>query len=299
MNLHETFNSLSLAQIEEFLRAGQEETLHLEFKTVSKPDLSDKHDKRNFACALSGFANSDGGLILWGVDARKDADGIDRASAPAEISSVSLFVSRLGELTGDAVLPRIDGIVHRAIPRDNGMGFGVTLVPESDSGPHMAKLGENRYYKRSGSSFYLMEHFDIADMFGRRRRPLLALGLELVPRLGDDPHEEFHVEILNAGRGIAKYTGFICTFDADVKVADVSRHLQNSSSLNRGAPIVSYQDNEGVVQPNGIASAPGYAILKRARKGNPLRVQLTWYCENMQARTALVELKPSEKSWVR
>lgn len=29
----------------------------------------------------------------------------------------------------------------------------------------MAKLEEDRYYKRSGDSFYRMEHFDLEDMF--------------------------------------------------------------------------------------------------------------------------------------
>ena len=37
----------------------------------------------------------------------------------------------------------------------------------------MAKAGEDRYYKRSGASFYRMEHFDLEDMFGRRLKPKL------------------------------------------------------------------------------------------------------------------------------
>jgi hypothetical protein len=83
-------------------------------------------------------------------------------------------VSRLNQLTGDAVEPIADGVRNRVVHTlAAGEGFAATLVPESESGPHMAKLGENRYYKRSGDSFYMMEHFDIADMFGRRRRPRL------------------------------------------------------------------------------------------------------------------------------
>ena len=34
----------------------------------------------------------------------------------------------------------------------------------------MAKLGENRYYQRSGDQFRMMEHFQVADMFGRPGR---------------------------------------------------------------------------------------------------------------------------------
>ena len=32
-------------------------------------------ERRNFAKAVSGFANSDGGLIVWGIDARPNSDG--------------------------------------------------------------------------------------------------------------------------------------------------------------------------------------------------------------------------------
>ena len=75
----------------------------------------------------------------------------------------------------------------------------------------MAKLGEDRYYKRSGDSFYRMEHFDLEDMFGRRPKPLLTL--EIVPRglrnFPDDPEsEELHFYLSNSGRAVAKYSGF-------------------------------------------------------------------------------------------
>lgn len=152
----------------------QEETLHLDFKTVGKEDLSVRDDRRNLARSVSGFANSDGGLIIWGVVARKRADGADCATAAQPLQNAKLFVSRLNDLTGDAVSPLVDGVEHRILTSRTG-GFAATLVPASDRGPHMALLGEHQYYKRSGSSFYPMEHFDIADMFGRRASPSLKL----------------------------------------------------------------------------------------------------------------------------
>jgi len=46
------------------------EKLHFDYKEKndrSKPEL-DESDKKNLAKALSGFANSGGGVLLWGVD---------------------------------------------------------------------------------------------------------------------------------------------------------------------------------------------------------------------------------------
>jgi len=102
-------------------------------------------------------------------------------------------------------------VIHKKIEVSNDSGYVVTLIPQSDSGPHMAKAGEYRYYKRSGDSFYKMEHFDIEDMFGRRKKPELHLYTELVkldPENG--PREIIYncaaiIGLENRGRGIAKY----------------------------------------------------------------------------------------------
>ena len=99
--------------------------------------------------------------------------------------------------------------MHRKIYLDESedKGFAVTYVPESESSPHMAKAGEYRYYKRSGDSFYKMEHFDIEDMFGRRKKPRLKLFV--YPKTGGSrggkKEVNFIIGLKNIGRGIAKY----------------------------------------------------------------------------------------------
>jgi Putative DNA-binding domain len=195
------FETLTLFDIEEFVARGQEENLHLDFKLIKDASLSSTDDKKNFACALSGFANSSGGLIVWGVDARKNSDGVDCAIALLPIEQVSLLVGRLNSLTGEGVDPSVNQVLHRAIETEGGRGYGLTVVPESETGPHMAKLGENRYYKRIGDGFYKMEHYDIADMFGRRRRPKLAVFYRIV---GAGQQAVVHLGLRNDGRATAR-----------------------------------------------------------------------------------------------
>lgn len=198
MSYVEMFDALSLAEIESFV--GKEETLHLEFKTVNKSDLSHRDDRKIFSIAVSGFGNSDGGVIVWGVDAHK-TDGIDCGQSLKPIKDIALFVSRLTELTGESVLPRIDGIRHRMFALPDKSGFAASLIPVSDGGPHMAKLGENRYYKRSGTSFYPMEHFDIADMFGKRKTPKLSVTYR---QQGFGSDVKIILGLRNDGRGSAR-----------------------------------------------------------------------------------------------
>ena len=209
MGLSDLFKKLKAEDIDKYISEGREEDLHLDFKTINNPK-TDQNDRKNLAKALSGFANADGGFVVWGVDARPDKEGVDRAVKSIHINKLDLFISKLNEFTGRGVNPTVDNVLHRKLPVNDDSGFAVTFVPTSDSGPHMAKLGEDRYYKRSGSSFYKMEHFDIEDMFGRRKKPKLVFEYRITQRLDpifrqEEGNRVFSIllSLRNEGRGSA------------------------------------------------------------------------------------------------
>ena len=240
MDLERTFESLDLEMLQNYRAQQQEENLQLEFKLIEVAALSRRDDRRNLAQALSGFSNSSGGLIIWGVDARKNADGVDCARDLREIDNVAKFIARLNELTGEAVNPIVERIQHRVIPTTGGKGFAVTLVPEADGVPRMAKLGEDRYYKRSGDSFYRMEHYDITDMFGRRHRPKLALQLRRFAGGG----LELLVALRNDGRASARapYLAFTCSHPFGRQVYGLDGNGRDGMTLlkSRGAQFRYY-----------------------------------------------------------
>jgi len=221
------YDSLDLAGVNRLIHDQREEDLYLDFKLVSKPDLSHRPDRKTLAKAISGFANSVGGVIVWGVDAREGPDKIDRAQAADKIDGLSLFYTKLNEHTGAAACPIVHGVEHKVIPGSSAdKGFAVTLIPESDGGPHMALLGENRYYKRSGDSFRKMEHFDISDMFGRRRKPVLSLTTRYFIQSANGPsgaYSEYNAVVVfclhNSGRGLAKYPRLDLRLQAPHKIS--------------------------------------------------------------------------------
>ncbi len=209
MDLDSIFTSIDLDRIDEYIRDQQEENLHLDFKIINSANLT-RDDRKIFAKCVSGFANSSGGIIVWGVDARKNANEVDSAVGKIPISPLSLFISRITTLTGQVVEPIVDGIIHKRVDESSDSGYAVTLVPMSVSGPHMAKSGEDRYFKRSGDSFYRMEHFDLEDMFGRRAKPSLDLTYKIKFKnfIKLPTHTEctflIYLGISNTGRGSAK-----------------------------------------------------------------------------------------------
>jgi hypothetical protein len=176
MDLKQIFDGLTLETIERFVAERQEEHLSLDFKTGGQ-ELTSGDDKRNLAELLSGFSNSAGGIVVWGVATRKDSAGRDVAVELKPLANIIRFVTRLDEFTPLLVVPINASVTHRAFERSDGSGYAATFVPETDSGPHMALGGHDRFFKRAGDRFYRMEQFDVSDMFGRRRRGSLAIGV--------------------------------------------------------------------------------------------------------------------------
>lgn len=209
MDLETTFNEIDINKIDEYIANKQEENLHLDFKLVNTPNLN-RDDRKTYAKCVSGFANSGGGIIVWGIDARKGNDDIDCATSKNPIPNLSLFLSKITSLTGEVIDPIVDGVIHKKIIESNDSGYAASLIPMSYSGPHMAKGGDDRYYKRSGDSFYRMEHFDLEDMFGRRKKPVLTLDhkISFTHQSKNDHFITCTLMILlsisNSGRGSAK-----------------------------------------------------------------------------------------------
>jgi predicted HTH transcriptional regulator len=137
--LEQFFDSINADLVKHFIQVRQQEHLQLEFKTVRDAEMRSSDDRRNLAKSLSGFANSSGGVVIWGVKARGGGEQYIVESSP--ILRVQDFAMRLDELIGQAVSPAVEGVRNKWFSTDGSRGIAVTIVPESSSGPHMAKLG--------------------------------------------------------------------------------------------------------------------------------------------------------------
>lgn len=199
--LRDWYAQLTAADVLAMVGSGQENR-QLDFKLLKSDDLGDRSDKTNLAVALSGFANAEGGVVIWGVDARRDPNegNIDQVVGAPGVKNTRLAYSRLQELASMACSPLPPAVDHRELSAEHGPSFVATYVPGGDSGPHMARLGEDRYYVRASGAFLRMEHFQIADMFGRRARPVLRVAAERL----DGSNGEVRVSVTNHGRGPAQ-----------------------------------------------------------------------------------------------
>jgi predicted HTH transcriptional regulator len=97
-------------------------------------------DKGALAKALSAFANADGGVIVYGLEAKRDKEGRDVVRAKKPLKDAELVRSRVLGLVGQLVQPPVEGIEVEARNKSRKRGYVLVYVPPSDSGPHRARM---------------------------------------------------------------------------------------------------------------------------------------------------------------
>ena len=191
---HELFERLrdgGCLALEQLLADREPESLFLDFKR-SPQDGALKtlapEDNKNLSKALSGFANSSGGVVVWGVDCRRDsATGNQVAEKRPQLDAGGFHTKLQAALARTTIRahPGVQVLFFDELGRSPA-GYVVVYVPQSLIGPIRA-LVSNHYHVRTGSDFSLVAHDVLAGMFGRVPQPNADLNLIAHPaRLGSN-----------------------------------------------------------------------------------------------------------------
>lgn len=168
--------------LDEFIRERQTEELFLDFKqavSTGKHGLAlCSDDRRNLAKCISGFGNSEGGVVIWGVECSRDSAVGDVAKSKVKVHNVHRFMSWVENAISGCTIPSHNKVRNHIISCDkNGDGYLATYIPKSDQSPLMTTIGSHIYI-RSGSNNVPAPYSVIAGMFGRQPQPDIALMLE-------------------------------------------------------------------------------------------------------------------------
>jgi hypothetical protein len=162
--------------IDAMIEDRQSEELFLDFKRSADSGMGRKlhdGDRQNLAKAISGYGNSEGGVVIWGVDCRQEVEIGDVAKAKVPIHNPKRYVSWLEGAVSGCTVPPHPQVRHLAIesPSTN-TGFAVTYVRKSYLAPHQC-LKPLQYFIRAGSDFVPTPHAVLEGMFGRQPRPFV------------------------------------------------------------------------------------------------------------------------------
>jgi hypothetical protein len=186
------------------------ETEYLDFKAGCAPPannpIPDANVKKTWSEALAGFANTIGGVLIWGIDARKPAGGdVDAAHEFLLVPDPNALRSRLQELHHQATDPPVPGVELLAIadPVEKGNGFVVCYIPESDYKPHRAELASKRWMIRVGDSFVDTPVPFLRNLFFPHRQSYMYLRVGRTSQLQVGQFT-YRVRLYNEGPATAK-----------------------------------------------------------------------------------------------
>ena len=146
-----------------------EESVHLDFKAAGALSRDDKK-KAEIAKDVSAFANSDGGIIVYGIEEQEH-----KAHALSYIDGNTYTKEWLEQVIQDNIQRRIEGLEIFPIREDGDMTktIYVVKIPRSSNTPHMS--ADKCYYKRNNFRSVKMEEYEVRDLFYRETTPNLKV----------------------------------------------------------------------------------------------------------------------------
>jgi hypothetical protein len=121
------------SEIDKMVAEPVVEELFLDYKraaTLAPFAKLDPSDSKNFSKAIAGFANSEGGIIVWGVDCRQTPPHGDIPTNKCPITNPVAFKTLLDNAVSGRTLPAHPGVENIALLIEGQTdGFVVTHIP--------------------------------------------------------------------------------------------------------------------------------------------------------------------------
>jgi hypothetical protein len=136
----------------------------------------DQKVKEHWSKGLSGFPNSGGGILLWGVQT-KTKDKYDFPEKVVLVENARELAGKLETWMSTMVDPPVLGIEVRAITDKDEKGFVVAHIPASSLKPHQAKADEchGQYFIRVGHQTLPASQPLLRTLFYPQFNPILSL----------------------------------------------------------------------------------------------------------------------------
>jgi hypothetical protein len=137
------------------------ESEYVDYKGAAILDLKGNDLKDTWSKTLSGFANSDGGVVIWGIHA---PNNLPQSIALAP--NARDLEKRLLELQPNATEPPIIGVDVKHFPLPSSeAGFVVCFIPSSPWKPHQTQWPNKQYFIRSGDNCVPASHSIVKSLF--------------------------------------------------------------------------------------------------------------------------------------
>jgi len=277
----------SWTRVEELITSTEAEGLHLEAKAPSEPKLS-KDQREYLARAISGFGNTAGGIIIWGVSTTRHAhSSLDVLTQIEPIGNCKSLLHQIQRTIPTLTSPPILNSETRALTQKHTdtRGILVTYIPHHPSAPIQTNT-DHVFYWRSGDDFHPAPYEIIRRLFSATEIPDLHCSVDTrLAKQQPDGTWDIPLVLENRSTAIAENAMATVTILSNKSCESVSiTQFIDISSVNPGTHIFSREIPGLIYQHlNSIIGSirPKMAIGKQPKR--LLRFSVTIYARKMPA----------------
>jgi hypothetical protein len=277
----------SVASVDRLISDGEGEGQYLEAKSPGEPRFS-KGMKHQTACTASAFANTEGGVILFGVGTVKHIhDAFDVLTNFEPIANVDSFVRGVSAALPQLHTPTISRFEVKSLRRrSQTSGVAVLLVPRTSSGPVRCNH-DHEFYMRSGGDDVVAPYETIQRLFAATDVPeLMPVFPKHAIKVDDSGTWKLSIGVENSSSAVARDVRVIlriepvdaCEVVGQEGFVDVSDLNQMSKVF---ASTVPRPVHRALVDLVGNVSL---RMAKSARTRRALRIYVALYADRMVAR---------------
>jgi schlafen family protein len=287
-------------KIQDLINNGEAEGVYLECKTAQGPNLGAGH-KANLAEAVSGFSNSGGGVIIFGISTSKDSQrGLDILTEIVPIGNCRKLSKHIDVSIPTLVYPSVKGHVSRVLtrPKEN-RGVIVTYIPPTIGDP-VQSLIDKKFYLRSGDGFSDMPYEVLKRMFAGTAGP------ELTPvfdnRLVTKPQGAWIVPIMleNLSSAVAERTE-VCV---EILSPGVCQNVQtvdsfrDESGMNPGKQIFMATIDTPIFRGLNVSAGRLSITMKKIKRSRRVvNLGITIYSSKMRARQWTMRVQLAQRGF--
>lgn len=194
-------------RLRQFIDDQIEESLTLDYKAAAALGSADKK-KKEVTKDVSAMANSAGGIIIYGI---AEHDSKDRRHLPKyldPIDRLDFSKERLEQIINN-IRPRVEGVVIHPVPLSTGSTH-VAYVVEIPQSMTAHQAIDYRYYKRYNFESVPMDDYEIRDIMGRSKQPIMRLEPFLsMAQTTTERQCHLHLRVTNMGNVFAQYVSVV------------------------------------------------------------------------------------------
>ncbi|WP_017494726.1 helix-turn-helix domain-containing protein [Flavobacterium sp. WG21] len=201
----------NLDKINQYISDGIEENIHLDYK--GSDSISKTNDKKNeISKDVSAFANSDGGVIIYGV---KEYDEVDKSHLPEKIQPIDgneYSKEWLEQIINSTISPKIHNIIITPVQTGNIKDNLVIYVVEIPKSTTAHQMKDKRYYRRYNFQSIPMDDWEIKDIINRVSQTKFEIYFETTPNKKFlknwpplPPKIKIDIWVHNSGNRVIKY----------------------------------------------------------------------------------------------